>query len=235
MPDFGIAMFMPTRSRPTKAREAYDSAIGDPRVIVVPVLDARDPAFDEYAKVFIHGAGISVMAHVGGMVERTNFCVARWMEGPFSRATVIGWMADDTIFRQADWAHRVLLHFIRDDALILTVNDGHMDKERPQSAVFIRSDAVRALGYLALPSQNHLFIDDVWRELRDGIGERYGHHDSDILAEHMHPYIGKAEWDQQYLDIHKEERYVPDRMAFEQWRSEGGLDEDIKKVLSCVK
>lgn len=224
-----IAIFMPTRSRPGNAKFAYDAAMGDIRVKVFPVLDGEDPAWHGYRLAF-KGTGAGMMASTGGMVKRTNDAVFSWLEMG-GKARIIGWMADDTIFRQADWAERVISHF-DDGCLILTVNDGHLDRERPQSAVFIRTDAVTALGYLALYTQNHLYIDNAWADLRDAVGE-FGHHDSDILAEHMHPYVNKGTWDDQYLDIHKKEKYDVDKPAYEKWK-DMSFPTDIRRILSCV-
>ena len=229
-----MTMVMPSRTRPDKARIACDIAfknVTNPNTQIWVVRDASDLSYADYAKAF-RGSQAFLVTADGNMVQRSNVIAQNLVDlsNMGNMVTdVIGWMADDTHMVTPGWDSMVLEHF-EDGAHIVTVNDGHMDKARPQSAWFISTSAVGALGYLCLPTSDHLYVDDAWAVLRDNVGGA-GQHCSAVLAEHMHPNVNKGEWDDQYRTIHTPDNYGHDRTAFETWKS-GQLALDTEKVLA---
>ena len=226
-------MIMPTRGRPEQALAAIDIAYSTADIastVILPVLDVTDKKYEDYELLFLSN-DIGCTSCRGTMVERSNMIAESVVKN--ARAKIIGWMADDTFFRTISWDTKIEDEFA-DSALIVQVNDGHLGEERAQSAIFMRSDVVRSLEWLCLPTQKHLYVDNAWTSLRRGIGQPYGVYLDSVIAEHMHPYINKGTWDQQYLDIHKQEQYDEDRPKYERWLN-AGLDIDIRRVLSCLK
>ena len=99
------------------------------------------------------------------------------------------------------------------------------------TAVFITSDIIRALGYMAPPCLKHMYLDNYWKALGEGAGcLRYL---PDVVIEHMHPEAGKADVDAGYEDVWP--LMEPDRAAYDGFVTSGGLKADVAKVRALRK
>lgn len=225
-----IRMIMPTRGRPERAAEMsasfYDNAYGrgwpdDPELWLA--LDRNDSRISEYDYKHYW------LVLIGNMVERTNKMAKYLLDGMDDR-DILGWMADDSRIKTYGWDKFVTNAFDK-GALMVQTNDLHMGEERAQANFFMRADVVKALGWFALPTSKHLYVDSAWTTLGKASGTlKYL---PDVIIEHAHPVVDKGVWDQQYLDTHVEIRYAEDRAAFESWQH-NNLPEDVVKVRSCL-
>src|SRR6185295_2446462 len=86
---------------------------------------------------------------------------------------------------------------------------------------------VKTLGWLALPSTSHQWADDGWKML----GQRSGllRFIPDVIVEHMHPGVGKADWDDTYRQVFNDIRARRDFEGFEAWRDHW-LADDLNKI-----
>lgn len=217
-----LVVVIPSRGRPDAARDAFlaireTAARVSTRVVIA--VDADDPTLPGYrsaVRSVSHPAiGIDPPQLVvlegdetGNLVRATNTLslrVAR--EDP---RCVIGNLGDDHRARTPGWDRAVL------EALAtpgIAYGDDGLQGENLPTAPFISAEIVLALGWYALPSCVHMFVDDAWKSLGEGLGVlRYL---PGVSIEHMHPGAGKGEMDEHYLraDASTER----DRRAFAEW------------------
>jgi hypothetical protein len=85
---------------------------------------------------------------------------------------------------------------------------------------------IQKLGYMAPPSLKHMWADPVWWEWGKAVGMEFM---PEVVIEHLHPSVGKAEMDESYhASLAQEER---DRRAYENYCADpGGLAADIAKL-----
>jgi hypothetical protein len=131
------------------------------------------------------------------------------------------------VFRSKGWDRRIA------EALatpgIAYGNDLLMGADLP-TAVFMSSVIPRALGWFALPTCNHLYIDNGWKTL----GQRLGclRYLPDVVIEHMHPLGGKAPWDATY-DHGNGPNIEHDRLAYAEWAA-GPIEADLARVRAVL-
>lgn len=217
-----ITVVIPSRGRPQRAREAVQ-AIRDTAVrvdtSVILAVDADDPCLSEYRALrwsAPHGPEVSLVVlepgETGDLVRATNTVSLRVANADPS--AIIGNLGDDHLARTPGWDRLVL------DALaepgIAYGRDGIQDEHLP-TAPFISASIVLALGWFALPSCHHLYIDDCWRELGTALGRlRYL---PDVLIEHMHPAVHKGAWDEGYERANNAAMVERDRAAYNEWHA----------------
>jgi hypothetical protein len=98
--------------------------------------------------------------------------------------------------------------------------------ENLPTAVFLRSEIVQKLGYMAPPSLIHLYLDNFWLELGRATSIKYL---PNVIIEHMHPAIGKAEWTESYREVNDQALYNTDELAFKQYM-ETQFAADLEKL-----
>lgn len=91
--------------------------------------------------------------------------------------------------------------------------------------VFTRGSVIRALGYLAVPSLRHYYIDNAWTEWGRACGMTFL---PDTVIEHMHWSAGKSRPDATYS--RPQQLFGSGQPAFEEYCRSGGLDRDIAVI-----
>jgi hypothetical protein len=215
-----LLVLCPTRGRPDKAKEAFDSFISTKSMgtsAMLFIVDYDDPAREEYR------AALPVASYEhegGGMGPPLNAAALDLM----ASTDILGFVGDDHRFRTVGWDRRV-----REELRHGGLAYGN-DLGRPElpTQVFISSAIVEALGWMCLPGARHLYLDDTWREL----GARSGclHYMEDVIIEHMHPVYGKAESDAGYQRVNHPSVYSHDGTLFSQWIESGKADRDAAIV-----
>jgi hypothetical protein len=230
-----VVAVIPTRGRPRQAREALE-AIRDTAALVstevVIVVDADDPLLPDYRRELAPAprnhatpATLVVLAgdDTGNLVRATNTVSMRIArEDP---AAIIGNLGDDHRTRTPGWDRAIT------EALAtpgIAYGDDLIHGAHLPSAPFISAAIVLALGWYALPCCRHLYIDDAWRELGQAAGcLRYL---PDVVVEHMHPAVRKAEWDDGYERVNNQAAVERDRTAFRRWRTSTDFNADVRNV-----
>jgi hypothetical protein len=88
----------------------------------------------------------------------------------------------------------------------------------------------KALGWLALPTVTHQYVDNAWKAIGDQLGIlRYL---PDVVCEHMHAAYGKAPMDATYRDVYGE-RAPADHAAFLAWQR-GLMRNDLDRVRAIL-
>jgi hypothetical protein len=109
-------------------------------------------------------------------------------------------------------------------------DDGYEHEALP-TCIAMTSDIVRALGWMCLPTSQHLYIDHVWRDLAKAIGRfRYL---LDVLIEHLSTYNDKADEDDTSRDHWNSDAHNADRLAYQAWLWHDKTD-DVAKLKALL-
>jgi len=217
-----IALIVPTRGRPHNAQALIDAhkATTDGLSTLYFYVDDNDPCAPEYLALDAH-------VTVGPPARLTEWTNRAAMELSLTHR-VLGSIGDDHRPETLGW-EKAILHAVdisTGHAAIVWGDDGLQGPNLP-TAFFVTSNIVRHLGWMALPSCEHLYIDNAWKVLADRSGR--GHYLPDVKIIHYHPAAGKAPNDATYALGNSNERYSADQAAFADWL-ENGADADVRKV-----
>ncbi len=230
-----VVVVVPSRGRPEAARETIisireTSALVSTRTVLA--VDEDDPALDDYREMvasipdrtYRDLPTLIVLApdETGDLVKATNTVSLRIArEDPRS---IIGNLGDDHRPRTHGWDYAVIQAL---DEAGIAYGDDLIHGINLPSAPFISASIVLALGWYALPTCKHLYIDDAWRELGKQIGRLQ--FIPSMTIEHMHPAVGKGEWDEGYERANEQAAEIKDRAAYDIWMS-NGLKPDADRV-----
>ena len=217
-----VVVVVPSRGRPERAMETLRS-IRDTQARVstrsVLVVDRSDPELPRYREMI---ASLMVGEYrdrpslvvldddeTGNLVKATNTVSLRIAaEDP---RCIIGNLGDDHVIRSPGWDKQVL------EALEtpgIAYGDDLLQGAHLPTAPFISASIVLALGWYALPTCHHMYIDDAWKTLGQNLGIlRFL---PDVIIEHVHPAARKVEWDEGYDRANAS--MEQDRLAFEDWK-----------------
>lgn len=163
---------------------------------------------------------------------RTSMCGAlnRVATQIASEYLIVGFMGDDHLPRTVLW-DQVLRATMRDGAPGPAIAYGNdlIQGELLPTAVFMSSAIIEGLGYMAPPGIEHLFPDIVWRDWGEALGPGHYHYIPQVIIEHMHPLVGKAEWDEGHRRVNSNDQWNRDELAYAEYRAEA-LPSDIAKL-----
>lgn len=204
-----LLVIVPTRGRPQnaarleKAFQETDSLNAD----LVFVADYDDPELISY-----HTAVSRLLIYRGqtgkGLVPSLNWAAELYVD----IYDYLGFMGDDHLPRTAGWDAHVLGALDAVEPRVAYGNDLLQGEQLP-TAAFLPSRMVRALGFMAPPVLQHLYVDNFWLELGQALkGLRYL---PDVTIEHIHPAAGKAPMDERYSVVNAQ---AADRIDSDAWR-----------------
>lgn len=230
-----VVVVMPSRGRPERAHEAVKAirrtaARVDTSVILA--VDRDDPAFGEYAALRWAGFGpeVTVLAlpadETGNLVRATNTVSLRVANA--DPDAIIGNLGDDHVCRSRGWDNEVT-DALRDPGV--AYGDDLLQGEVLPTAPFISASIVLALGYYFLPDLEHMYCDNAVRDI--GVQSQTLHYLPSVVIEHMHPLVGKAEWDEAYRQVNAELPVRLDRLRYESWRRHA-MSIDVGRVRDAL-
>lgn len=226
-----IEVLVPSRGRPERAHAMVASglelAAGLDDVRFALLLDDDDNALARYLELaWAPEVRLEVSSRVGYTGSLNRAAAELWNRPGI---TIIGAFGDDVLFRTRHWDDHVR-------AALATPGMAYADdlihgRNHP-SAVFMRAELARALGWLALPATSHQWADDGWKQL----GQRTGclRYMPEVVIEHMHPAVGKGEWDATYAGVFEDARARNDYEGFTAWATTGGLEADAALVQAVL-
>ena len=221
-----LVAIVPTRGRPSSA--ARLQAVFDRSDVakVIFVIDEDDPAREQYEWL---GVRLMIAPPGGrpGIVDPLNWAVNRVLYE--SRPKYLAFMGDDHL-PQGDWDVRVI-ETLRQLGTGFCYGNDLLMGERIPTAVFVTADVPRALGWMAAPALQHLFVDDYWLALGQGIDRiKYL---PDTIIEHLHFLNGKADNDATYDHCNNPAAKV-DNSAWQSYK-QLQLKLDIQKLQKLIK
>lgn len=185
--DPNLLVIVPSRGRPENAQrllEAVQRTTYGAKVDVVFAVDSSDPSKRDYP------ANHTRIVKGGSMVKALNEVALK----SFSDYDYLAFLGDDTL-PNGGWYGNIMQALLFQKNSIVYGNDGIQGENLPTS-VFMDSNVVRSLGYMALPTLNHLFVDNFWKALGQEAGTLL--YAPDAYIEHLHPLVGKGDHDEGY-------------------------------------
>jgi len=197
-----IAVLVPTRGRPENLRslmQAFKDTLDPAKdAKLITCIDLDDPELENYKKVWIENNGDSLGVLEVGERLRLGGTLNHYAPKYAEKYEVIGFMGDDHRPRTKHW-DLWINGYHSENKLAVTYGNDLLQGSRLATAVFLDSRIIKTLGYMIFPGGVHLFLDNFWMSLGQGLGTlRYF---NDIIIEHMHPVIGKAVMDDRYVEV----------------------------------
>lgn len=220
-----LVVIVPTKGRPASARRIFDAIKATSNADVAFAIDAKDPTLLEYDQDLDIWA---VPQSSRGMVAPLNFVADLLLTGhPYKYVSFFG---DDHMPRTPGW-DKTFIEELEQMKVGMVYADDLLMGERIPTAITMTANIPRALGYMADPLLTHLFVDDWWKALGEGIGNiKYR---PDVVIEHCHPLAGKADWDPTYEQCNNPNA-KPDREAFANIKSSGRLESQIARLKALL-
>ena len=190
-----LLVVVPSRGRPQNiarlAKAMAATCKGDTHLLVG--LDADDPTRAEYPELL----GVEYVVQ-DGLRQ-----VVRWLNElsvpNTSHYRFIGTLGDDNVPLTDGWDVRVIESLERN--LFCYADDLYPGRETGTLCchVFMRSEVIQALGYMAAPAFLHMYCDPAWLALGEATSIEFM---ADVLIEHRHYSAGKSDWDETYAASH---------------------------------
>lgn len=247
-------MIIPSRGRPAAAEQAALSAIENavlPHTCVIIAVDGCCDTEEEHQSRAMHTAYASIARpRIGvmlgkdhrGMIATLNqraaghlgldsLYIDHWKNGcdcqPYGcyQVTHVGFMGDDHRVRTPGWDEMLTRAA---GPLGIAYGDDLIQGEQLPTAVLMAADIVRIVGHMCPPVLEHLFIDNYWKALGEGIDAI--EYVPDVVIEHLHPSAGKAEMDESYARTNHPDQYERDGQAWRDYCDGGHLQNEVDAV-----
>lgn len=160
-----------------------------------------------------------------GMGQAINAGAAQLLrEYPDTKAIAV--LNDDHFPHTKGW-DRIFLDKIAGGALFVWGRDG-IQNEKLATAPTISAEVWWELGWLALPTLRHLYVDNVWTDLARATEYQYLER---IEIEHLHHETGQAAHDLTYqLGSGRHDPAATDESYYQIWRDGAGYDRDVARL-----
>lgn len=229
-----LTVLVPTRGRPQAATDLVSAFIATCSIDtnLMFIVDSDDEHIDAYRA--LHGTRLQ---HDGGVViVKVIENVAHTMVYALNAGAVavaaaydsfaIGFMGDDHRPRTIGWDQRYVNELGGLATGFVYGNDLVHGPNLP-TQVALTANIVRTLGRIAPESLRHLYVDNYWRDL--GNAAQCIRYLPDVVIEHMHPGVGKAEWDEGHIRVNAPEVWTHDESAYAEYMKIG-FDADVKAL-----
>jgi hypothetical protein len=222
-----LVVITPSRGRPRQLNElahvVAETTSG--RVEVVGLVDDDDP------KRVLYKAMFSCNIWTGprrSLTSWTNHAAAILVDQPAGEGPrYLASLGDDHVPRTKDWDLKLIAAIEAMDGPGIAYGNDLFQGAGLPTAWVVSADVVRAVGWMMLPTCEHMYVDAAVRALGDAAGRLA--YRGDVVIEHLHPLAGKADWDESYRESNADARYAADRAAYDVWRRDG-LEADAAKV-----
>ena len=223
-----LLVIAPSRGRPRNAADllgAWRQTRTDNSQLLLAV-DEDDPELAGYQALKLPEWAELVV----GPRERMNPTLNRRALEYVDRHFALGFMGDDHRPRTVGWDGAITVVLREMGSGIVYGNDLIQGAALP-TAVFMTSDIVQALGYFAPPGLIHMYADNAWLALGEGLGRLC--YLEGVVIEHLHPVAGTAAWDPGYREVNAPEMYERDRNEFRRWLIED-FDDAVARVNEAI-
>lgn len=137
----------------------------------------------------------------------------------------LAFFGDDHVIL-TNWESKFVSFFEENNNIGIAYGNDLLQGAKLPTAVCLTSTIVNKLGYMVPKVLVHMYADNFWIDLgrECGIIKYF----EDVVFEHIHPDLGKADRDFQYVEAAS---VAPmDQTAYYQYVNSGGLLEDINKI-----
>ena len=223
-----LAMMCPTRGRPEAVAQVVETFVNTTNngTHLWFIVNEDDPRLDEYKREFerfetLQNVRYMVVPPKQGLTDTINSSFYILLDYKY-----LGFIGDDHRFRTQNWDFLAFLK-LEEKPGFLYGNDLLQGENLP-THVIVNSGIIKSLGWFALPGTTHLYVDNAWREL--GIATKTLTYVPEIVIEHMHPSVGKAEWDENYKRVNANSLYEHDYAVFKEWLEGPAFTADCERI-----
>lgn len=213
-----LVVIVPTRGRPARLARLVDTvqATTFGRADVLALVDDDDP----YRGAYIEWAAAAGQAQVlvgarGNLVSLTNLGAQIALDRP-DPPTYLASLGDDHLPRTPDWDVRLINAIRAMDGPGWAYGNDLLQGESLPTAWVQHAATVDALGWMMLPTLEHMYPDNVVYDVAHGTGRLA--YVPGVVIEHMHPAAGKADVDESYAQSNRAEQYLRDKRAYTAWQ-----------------
>jgi hypothetical protein len=215
-----LLVIVPTRGRPESLASvvgAWTATGGFDVADLAFVVDADDPAISDYEKAWDRAFPPTRMVLAEKwepLVPKLDAAAQAFAPDYFA----LGFAGDDHLPRTHGWA-KAMLAALYDMGTGVVYGDDLLQGERLCTSWAMTSDIVRALGRMVPAPVEHMYCDNSVMDLGRLAGcLRFL---PDVVIEHVHPVVGKADWDEGYRRVNRPEQYRSDELAYAGWMCRG--------------
>lgn len=233
------AIFLPSLGRPHLVKRfitSYEKTGSSIPLWVV--VDENDPKLQEYKDLILPEKGLLKITKARTMGGKSR---ELWDEYKDFDYFII--LNDDHVCVTPSWDQAVISQ-VQGHNIVFT-NDGYVNANGPTriaGAICFSGKWIRALGYLFLPGQDHLYSDDLWQALCARPQCAFYLHD--VLVEHKHAYQDKDDQDDTFFIVNGPKGLNPetrvgeggfwpnDSAVFKKWVDSGEAEKDVQKIMN---
>jgi predicted O-methyltransferase YrrM len=223
-----LAIIVPTRGRPENMRKvvsAWDFTNAWDVADLVMAVDQDDPAYQGYVDL-LDEFNIGVTEGEPSPLRMISYPL--WLPmvhklDDTARALAdeywaLGFAGDDHLPRTINWAKAYLEALHKLGTGLVYGDDGYQHANLCTEWA-MTADAVRALGRMVPAPVEHMYSDvSVLEVFRAANAVSYL---PQVVIEHMHPIVKKAENDAQYQRVNSRDQFRKDRLVYEGWQANG--------------
>jgi hypothetical protein len=215
-------VILPSRGRPQNVERCVN-ALKDNSLISDFCVAIDDDQSDLYPRL----DGVIYEVNPRLRVNGTLNLVATKYADQYKTVSFIG---DDHLVRSKDW-DKALAEPINAKGYGLAYGNDLLQGKNLATAAMMSTNIIEILGFMSPPQLIHLFIDNFWMVLGLNIGSLY--YFENVIIEHLHPYAGKAEIDEGYVEANSTERVSADEREFARYMADE-FENDLKKVMASL-
>lgn len=217
-----LLVIVPSRGRPQNIErllQAWEDTGAEAELEIA--IDDDDPTLDAYLKLRVNktiGPRLGMIGSLNEQATRVAPCF-----------DAVGFLGDDHTPRTHGWDKTICAELAAMGTGIVYGNDLFQRAMLP-TAVFMTSDIVQALGYMAPPFLQHMHADNFWLDCGREIN-RISYLDA-VVIEHMHPQAGKAPMDDGYGHVWP--MMQADADAYAAYKADGRFAADVAKLRALL-
>jgi hypothetical protein len=226
-----MLVIVPSRGRPdnvTALIDAWDRTRAYAQLLIV--VDDDDELLDRYEMV-METAPAWVSLEVTPR-KRLGPTLNEYAVKNAPLYDIVGFMGDDHRPRTPHWDRRFAMAIAQMGGVGITYGNDLIQGPNLPTAVWMSSCIVETLGYMVPPGIVHLFADNFWKAVGEGIGRL--NYLSDVVIEHVHPVAQKAEWDDTYKECNAGEIWESDEKTFQAYMTHAYVGDMDKIRERCI-
>jgi len=213
-----ILVIVPTRSRNHKTKEFVEEFFKNSEIsdLLFGLDDDDQHTYDRIQNVKYE---VNPRLRLNGTL---NLLAKKYCE----HYECISFMGDDHRTRTKGW-DSIIYEKIKDIPFGIAYGNDLLAEERLPTAVIMKSEIIKRLGFMSPHSLTHLYLDNFWLDL----GKRLNsiHYFPKVIIEHMHyGRKGKSPKDDIYIEVNSPEMHKKDKLAYKIYLQEN-FENDLKK------
>ncbi len=221
-----VGLVVPSWGRPDQCFKMIERAAvtAEGNVSYVVVVDRDEKQIDRYRHLF----GPTVIEQEGkGHVAAINAGAAALMDD--LDVTHLIKMDDDHWPITAGWDVKLLEALDWLGGVGIAYGDDLRNGPSVPTVALMNREIVEALGYMGLPELEHMYVDQVWRDLGRVSGRLV--YRSDVVIQERHWTLGLSEKDETYERTNTDAQYARDLMYFKAYcQDRFGLVHDAERI-----